>query len=124
MTSYNNSKHKYSNSKRILKIASQIKKDLSFFINKEIGNKYGIITITDIELTVDYAYAKVYFTVFGCDIKIVSDILNKKAGLMHSYIYKILHIHNVPSLEFIHDDSIEYGMKISNLIKEANNIKD
>ncbi|AWD32511.1 Ribosome-binding factor A [Candidatus Kinetoplastibacterium sorsogonicusi] len=109
------------NSNRNLRISNQIKKDLSLFINKEIPHKYGFITITDVNLTVDYAYAKIFFTVFGGNsVEETLNILNKKSGIMHSYLYKNFHIHTIPTIEFIYDNSIEYGMKISQLIKEAN----
>ena len=46
--------------------------------------------------------------------------LNEKAGWFHSLLFKLLHIHTVPTLRFIHDEGIERGLHLARLIDEAN----
>jgi ribosome-binding factor A len=51
---------------RNLRLADQIQKDLAIIIQREIDmSRAGLITLSGIELTADYAHAKVYFTVLG-----------------------------------------------------------
>ncbi|MBW0454424.1 MAG: 30S ribosome-binding factor RbfA [Candidatus Kinetoplastibacterium crithidii] len=108
-------------SSRNIRISKQIQKDLSKIISQRFTIKeIGIITISKVDLSVDYAYAKIYFTVFGIDPKIVEEFLNKKSGWFHSYLYKRLHIHTVPTLLFLHDVHIEKANNLLDLIEKAN----
>lgn len=72
------------------------------------------------ELSTDYAHAKVYFTVLGAEPEAATTLLNEKAGWLHSQLYKLLHIHTVPTLRFIHDEQIARGIEMSILIDRAN----
>ena len=71
-------------------------------------------------MSADYAHAKVYFTVLGAEPETASTVLNYKAGWLHSQLYKLLHIHTVPSLRFFHDPQLKHGIEMSQLIDRAN----
>ena len=71
-------------------------------------------------MSADYAHAKVYFTVLGAEPETASTVLNDKAGWLHSQLYKLLHIHTVPSLRFFHDPQLKHGIEMSQLIDRAN----
>lgn len=90
-------------------------------IQREIDiSTHGLITVSGVELSQDYAHAKVYFTLLGGEPAAATEVLNEKAGWFHSQLYKLLHIHTVPTLRFYHDEQIERGMAMSMLIDEAN----
>ena len=56
-------KHSKSIPGRGLRVADQIQKDLSEIIWAELKDpRVGMITLTEVQLTPDYAHAKVYFT--------------------------------------------------------------
>ena len=106
---------------RNLRLADQIQKDLAELIQREIDIKRaGLITLSGVELSADYAHARVYFTVLGAEPEAASTVLNDKAGWLHSQLYKLLHIHTVPSLRFFHDPQLKYGIEMSQLIDRAN----
>jgi ribosome-binding factor A len=106
---------------RNLRLADQIQKDLAGIIQREINTKQaGLITLSGVELSTDYAHAKVYFTLLGADPEATAALLNEKAGWLHSQLYKLLHIHTVPTLRFIHDKQIARGIEMSMLIDRAN----
>lgn len=106
---------------RNLRLADQIQKDLAVLIQREIDMKRaGLITLTEVELSADYAHAKVYFSVLGAEAEVATTVLNDKAGWLHSQLYKLLHIHTVPTLKFIHDDQLARGIELSRLIDSAN----
>ena len=66
---------------RNLRLADQIQKDLAIIIQREIDmSRAGLITLSGIELTADYAHAKVYFTVLGAEPEVAAKLLNEKAG--------------------------------------------
>ncbi len=106
---------------RNTRLADQIQKDLAGLIQRELDiSRVGLITLTGVELSADYAHAKVYFSVLGAEPEPATAALNEKAGWLHSLLFKLLHIHTVPTLRFIHDDQLARGLELSLLIDEAN----
>jgi len=106
---------------RNLRLADQIQKDLAGLIQREIDiSRAGLITLSGVELSADYAHAKVFFTVLGAEPEAATALLNEKAGWLHSQLYKLLHIHTVPTLRFYHDPQVERGIAMSTLIDRAN----
>ena len=109
------------NAGRNVRLADQIQKDLAGIIQREIDvSRAGLITLSSVDLSPDYAHAKVYFTVLGAEPAAAAATLNEKAGWFHSLLFKLLHIHTVPTLRFIHDEGIVRGLHLSRLIDEAN----
>jgi ribosome-binding factor A len=106
---------------RNLRLADQIQKDLAGLIQREIDvARAGLITLSGVELSPDYAHAKVYFTVLGAEPDVAAGLLNEKAGWLHSQLYRMLHIHTVPTLRFVHDQQVARGIEMSQLIDRAN----
>ncbi|NYT63072.1 30S ribosome-binding factor RbfA [Alcaligenaceae bacterium] len=106
---------------RNTRLADQIQKDLAGLIQRELDiARVGLVTLTGVELSADYAHAKVYFSVLGAEPELATAALNEKAGWLHSLLFKLLHIHTVPTLRFIHDDHLARGLELSLLIDEAN----
>ena len=106
---------------RNIRLADQIQKDLAIIIQREIDmSRAGLITLSGVELSADYAHAKVYFTVLGAEPALATALLNEKAGWLHSQRYKLLHIHTVPTLHFFHDPQLKRGIEMSLLIDQAN----
>lgn len=109
------------NPSRNTRLADQIQKDLAGLIQREIDmSRAGLITLTRVDLSADYAHAKVYYTVLGAEPEAAQAALDEKAGWLHSLLFKMLHIHTVPTLRFFHDDQLLRGIELSRLIDEAN----
>jgi len=79
-----------------------------------------MVTIQSVELTPDYAHAKVYFTTLTGDPQQTLQGLIHAAGHLHNQLFKRLHIHTVPTLHFHYDKTIERAVEMSRLIDEAN----
>lgn len=106
---------------RNTRLADQIQKDLAGLIQRELDvSRAGLITLTSVDLSADYAHAKVYFSVLGAEPEVATAALAEKAGWLHSLLFKLLHIHTVPTLRFIHDDQLARGIELSQLIDRAN----
>lgn len=116
-------KHSKSIPQRGQRVADQIQRDLSELISFELKDpRVGMITLTEVQLTPDYAHAKVYFTLLKDSPEAVRDTLAglaKAAGFLRNQLGKRLHIHTLPQLHFIHDTSTMRGMAMSALIDEA-----
>lgn len=106
---------------RTIRIAEQIKKDVSILIARELRDpRVGMVTIQDVQLTADYAHAKLFFTVLGGESAVVEKVLNESAGFLRNHLFKMLRVHTVPSLHFVFDQSLERAMELSVLISAAN----
>ena len=117
-------KHSKSIPQRGLRVADQIQKDLSELIAFELKDpRVGMITISEVKLTPDYAHAKIFFTLLkdGPDeVKQTLEGLVRSAGYLRGQLGKRLHIHTLPQLHFVHDTSTRRGMEMSALIDQAN----
>jgi len=120
-------KHSKSIPGRGLRVADQIQRDLSEIIAYELKDpRVGMITITEVQVTPDYAHAKVFFTSLVDDPKVIQgtvDGLGNAAGFIRAQLGKRLHIHTLPQLHFVHDNSTARGMVLSNLIDQANAVR-
>jgi len=113
-------RHKKKAPARGIRVAEQIQKDLAELIPRELRDpRLGFVTITDVELTPDYAYATVYFSVLTGSAETTEEALNDSSGYLRNMIFKKLHIHTVPTLRFKHDQSVERGAEMSLMIDRA-----
>jgi len=63
---------------RNFKVADQIQRDLADLIARELKDpRVGMVTIQGIELTPDYAHAKVFFSVLNGDVEETAQGLNQ-----------------------------------------------
>jgi ribosome-binding factor A len=117
-------KHSKSIPGRGIRVAEQIQRDLAEIIAYELKDpRVGMITITEVQVTPDYAHAKVFFTMLNDNkdaIQVTVAALSKAAGFIRAHLGKRLHIHTLPELHFVHDNSTARGMELSKLIDEAN----
>ena len=102
------------------RIADQIQRDLAELISREVRDpRVGLVTVSGVELSPDYAHAKVFFTVIGSDARLATEGLNAASGHLHHLLFRRLRIHTVPRLHFVQDTSVERGFEIDRLIDEA-----
>ena len=117
-------KHSKSIPQRCQRVADQIQKDLSELITFELKDpRVGMITLAEVQLTPDYAHAKIFFTSLKDDPESIKNTLaglNAAAGYLRNELGKRLHIHTLPQLHFVHDTSTMRGMAMSALIDQAN----
>jgi ribosome-binding factor A len=107
---------------RTLRIAEQIQRDLADLLRLEVKDpRIGMVTLTGVEVTADYAHAKVYFTTLGDadQIAVASEGLNRAAGFLRHELGHRIKLRSIPQLHFIHDESVERGVRLSQLIDAA-----
>ena len=106
---------------RSFKVADQIQRDLTELIARELKDpRVGMVTIQAVEVTPDYAHAKIFFSVLTGDVAETTDALNQAAGFLRNGLFKRLQIHTVPTLHFQFDRTIERAAEMSALINKAN----
>ncbi|MDR2851575.1 MAG: 30S ribosome-binding factor RbfA [Burkholderiaceae bacterium] len=105
---------------RAFRIADQIQRDLTQLIARELKDpRVGMITLQSVEITPDYAHAKVFFSVLVGDPQETQDALNQSAGFLHNALFKRLRIHTVPTLHFQFDRTAERAADLNALIERA-----
>lgn len=105
---------------RAFKVADQIQRDLTELIARELKDpRVGMVTLQGVEVTPDYAHAKVFFTVLIGDPQETQDALNHAAGHLRNGLFKRLHIHTVPTLHFVYDRTTERASDMNALIAQA-----
>ncbi|MES2538203.1 MAG: 30S ribosome-binding factor RbfA [Pseudomonadota bacterium] len=117
-------KHSKTIPARGLRVADQIQRDLAEIVAFELKDpRVGMITITEVQITPDYAHAKVFFTMLSDDKEAIQNTvtgLSKASGFIRGQLGRRLSIHTLPELHFVHDTSTARGMELSKLIDEAN----
>lgn len=103
------------------RVRKTLMKEIADIIQKDIRDPRiaGVISITDIELSHDNSFAKVYFSVFTTNddakeqtIKALEDNVSK----IRYEVGKRIRLRLTPELRFIPDDSLERGTKVMDLI--------
>lgn len=113
-------RHKRSIPNRGLRVADQIQRDLAELIRELKDPRIGMVTISAVEVTPDYAHAKVFYSLLVGDEKATGEALNEAAGFLRNGLFKRLQIHTVPSLHFHFDRTTERAAEMSALIAKAN----
>ncbi len=105
---------------RSYQVADQIQRDLSELIARELKDpRVGMVTINAIEVTPDYAHAKVFFSLLTGNPDEATQGLNAAAGFLRNGLFKRLHIHTVPTLHFVFDRTTERAADMNALIAKA-----
>ena len=111
---------KSSTPNRGFKVADQIQRDLTELIARELKDpRVGMVTIQGVEVTPDYAHAKVFFSLLQGDSAACQEGLNQAAGFLRNGLFKRLHIHTVPTLHFQYDRTPERAADMNALIARA-----
>ena len=113
-------KRKTSTPNRAFKVADQIQRDLTELIARELKDpRVGMVTIQAVEVTPDYAPAKVFFSLLQGDPVETQKGLDQAAGFLRAGLFKRLHIHTVPTLHFQFDRTTERAADMNALIAQA-----
>mgnify|MGYP005612514801 FL=1 len=111
---------KSSTPNRAFKVADQIQRDLTELIARELKDpRVGMVTLQGVEVTPDYAHAKVFFSLLIRDPVETQAALNQAAGFLRNGLFKRLHIHTVPTLHFVFDRTTEQAADMNALIARA-----
>lgn len=110
---------------KIDRIESNMIKEISYILMTEVKDKnIRFVTVTDCKVTNDLSFAKVYFTLLNEEYKEETlKALKNASGFIRKELAVRLNIRHIPELEFIFDESIEYGKKIENIIEKIHEEK-
>lgn len=113
-------RHKRPTTHRGQRVADQIQRDLAGLIRELKDPRVGMVTLNAVEVSPDYAHAKVYFSVLVGEPAECEAGLNEAAGWLRNGLFKRLTLHTVPTLHFQFDRTTERAADLSALISRAN----
>jgi ribosome-binding factor A len=82
--------------------------------------RIGFVTVTAVETTPDLRHARVFVSVLGGEQERSETLagLDSAHGLLQAAIAHELRMKRTPTLEFVYDDSIDRGMRITELLEK------
>ncbi len=111
------------NSVKSSRVNSEVQREIAELIRSEIKDPRisPMTSVTKVDVTTDLKYCKVYISVFGDESSKDDTLagLKKASGFIRSQLARRINLRNTPELTFIYDDSMEYGMYMSNLIDKV-----
>lgn len=106
---------------KLKKIEADLKREIGFIINSKIKDpRVGFVTITGVKLSSDYHYLDVFFSVMGGEKNIDDSIAGLKNcdGFIKKNLKQRFRIRYIPELRFIFDNSVQTGIRISELLDD------
>ncbi len=110
--------------KRSDRVAQELQKEIAVILQREVKDpRIGMVTVSDVEVSRDLAYAKIFVTfLFDNDQSAIEQGmkgLEKASPYIRSLVGKAMRLRIVPELRFIYDQSLVEGMRMSNLVSNV-----
>ena len=107
---------------RTARVAEEIQKVLGERLSRGLRDPLpGFVTIRAVEVTSDFAFAKVFVSVFGSDEQKQAAIEGLKAqkGALRKEVGSKIRLRQTPDLQFVLDESAERAARVHALLDEA-----
>lgn len=110
---------------RTQRVAQQLQKELAMILQREVrDSRLGMVTISDVEVSRDLAYAKVFVT-FLCIGEQTPEsclaALREHEVQIRMMLGKQIRLRLTPEIRFCYDNTLVEGMRMSNLVTEVIN---
>lgn len=106
---------------RLRRVNEAVREVLSTAIAQELKDpRVGFVTVTAVDTSPDLRRAHVYVSVLGDDAQRHDSLegLFSSRGFLQARVGSELRMKHTPQLDFRYDDSIDHGMRISELLRE------
>ena len=107
---------------RMQKVNEELKREIGNIISLKMNNSVlqkGLISVTSVETTPDFKYARVFVSMINVgNKKETLKALKKSSGFVRTEIAKKVNLKYTPEIIFEFDESIEYGDRIDNILKD------
>ena len=104
------------------RLAHELRNEISLIIARELKDpRVGFATITNVRVSSDLRYARVFVSVFGSPEKQKETLaaLHRAGGFIRRQISGRLKLRHSPELQFSFDESIEHGARMDELLAEV-----
>lgn len=106
------------------RVNAELKKQIGSIISENLNDPRvkGLVSVVKVDCDGELDQAKVYLSILGAD-GVEADVvkaIQSAEGFVKSILKGRVRIRAIPRLKFILDDSISYGVKISQILSEIN----
>ncbi|RMG73656.1 MAG: 30S ribosome-binding factor RbfA [Nitrospirae bacterium] len=109
--------HPYKRSKRVGDLLREEIADI--VLNRVKDPRVGFVTVTSVKVSDDLSIARVYISVLKKEkTEETLMVLNSASGFIRAEVGKRVRIKKLPRLEFLEDESIEYGERIDSILRK------
>ncbi|HEJ2450603.1 TPA: 30S ribosome-binding factor RbfA [Vibrio cholerae] len=110
---------------RTQRVAQQLQKELAMILQREVrDSRLGMVTISDVEVSRDLAYAKVFVTFLSIGEQTPESCLaalREHEVQIRMMLGKQIRLRLTPEIRFYYDNTLVEGMRMSNLVTEVIN---
>jgi ribosome-binding factor A len=107
--------------RRQVQVGEEIQQIISYLIQRELKDpRIGFVTVTQVEVTQDLKYARVFVSVMGSDEErkdTMAALLSARGFIRHEVATRMT-TRTVPELQFKLDRGLEYSDQINRLLNE------
>lgn len=108
---------------RTQRVAQQLQKELAMILQREIrDSRLGMVTISEVQVSRDLAYAKVYVTFLCIGEQTPESCLNalkEHEPHVRMLLGKQIRLRLTPEIRFVYDNTLVEGMRMSNLVSDV-----
>jgi ribosome-binding factor A len=105
------------------RVGHLIQRELAEILREALRDEIpGLVSITGVDMSRDLRHATTYVSLIGAsdDGKALMDALKEHRHSLRSALSRSLNLRVTPEIHFRYDKTIEHGVRLSNLITEAN----
>lgn len=106
------------------RVAQEILKEVNQILRKKVRDpRVENVNITDVHVTGDLQQATIYYSILSdlaSDKKAAQTGLDKSTGLIRRELGKVLTLYKTPEIVFELDESVAYGNKIDEMLRNLN----
>ena len=108
-------------SHRLDRVRNLLRQVTSQIIPQVKDPRVGFVTVTDVEVSPDLRHARVYVSVMGEAQEREDAIagLNSARGFIRREVTSQISLRHIPDMSFFLDTSLDHGMRVNALLKEA-----
>ena len=104
------------------RLAEQVRMDVAEILQNHLKDpRLPLVTCTRVEVTGDLRHAKLYVSVLGGDeVRArAMEVLERATGYVRHLLAARLGLRVAPEIRFVFDPSIEYGIRLEELIQST-----
>src|SRR5437763_15315118 len=107
---------------RMRRVNEAVREVISTHISGDLKDpRIGFVTVTGVETSPDLRTARVFVSVLGEEPEREAALagLRSSAGFLQAQVGVELRMKRTPTLRFVYDDSVDRGMRITELLDEG-----
>ena len=105
------------------RIGTRILEEMADLLVKDIKDpRLEMVTITNVKMSNNLRYARIYYSLVGDEKKKkgADEGFKRAMGFIKRELARRLRLRYMPDVEFLYDESFDYGSRIDSILKELN----